>query len=68
MIIAEPRDAIEDTIREHEPRVDGVSVTAELGQSVGEVRVRVSYTIKGEADTRTLTYGFFDGAPVTSLG
>ena len=51
--------AIRQSIAEHEPRVSSADVSVALGQSVGEVIVRVDYELVGEATVQTLTYPFF---------
>jgi uncharacterized protein len=54
--------AIQQNIADYEPRVSSCEVEVALGQSLGEVFVQVTYVLVDEANSRTLTVGYFEGA------
>lgn len=48
-----------DNVADYEPRADIIDAVADYGPGVGEVNVRITYLIKGEAGERVLTYPLF---------
>lgn len=67
----EPVDAerhrllIEQSIAEYEPRAVSVTTDVRL-MPTGELMISVSYQLRGDATTRTLTYPLFSGPTSTS--